>query len=204
MSRFARGAGRLAYHGGVVAIKHLAVSAAKRFVTVLALPTAPLSALDTNTVITVIPRSLGSTSISTDDRLNRKINISGVSVRLAFQNVSILPLNYQRFRVIVYRALKTQDLIMPPFDVPVGVTRGVLVLMDKQYLLQSNAATNGRSALLINKFVKVGKECSYDGTATDGTDTDEGTIRVLILLDGPSSDTEYHGCYTVHFKDLAN
>ena len=139
-----------------------------------------------------------------DNRLNRKIYITGVTMRLMFANTSATANNYQRFRVILIRAHDGSESTQPRFDVPVGATRGLRVLYDKQFVLQSTSSTNGRSVMNLNKFIKVNADVAYDGSEVDGTDTDNGTVRCIILLEGPTSQTDYHGSWTVHYKDLAN
>lgn len=151
--------------------------------------------------LTIIPRNIASTATQFDNRFTRKVWIKGVWMNL--QCESNIANGYQTMRVIIFRADNNFENLanIANFYAPVGTTRGISILHDKYHRLSGKNDGNGVASKSVTKFVRVNKKLTFSGNQVDGTDTDNGTLKILILSNDPVG-LEVVGACTLSYREL--
>lgn len=151
--------------------------------------------------LTLIPRNIASTAIQFDNRFTRKVYIKGVWMNLQVE--SQIANGYQTMRVIIFRADNAFENLsnIANFYAPAGATRGIRILHDKYHRLSGKNDGNGLAAKSITRFIKVNRKLSFTGNQIDGSDTDNGTLKIVILCNDPTG-IEVVGACTLSYREL--
>lgn len=155
-------------------------------------------------VLTVIPRSLAGTDAFQDNRQTRKLHLKGITMRYFIDSTQGTTNTVVARMLVVVQDRPDIDLsaTLNTFA-PVGATRGIKVIRDMYFVISGDPSQASKNRL-ISKYVKLNHHCHYTGLQTDGTDTDQGSVVLYVVTNGPTvDDVTITGASTMHYHEAA-